>query len=88
MVFCIEPAQLRLARYDVALSHAPDLKGLKIAVISDLHGGAPFIDGAKIAAVVAMTNAAKPDLILLTGDLNAACLWQSRHAYRRSHRTD
>jgi predicted MPP superfamily phosphohydrolase len=69
--FFIEPAQLRLARYDVALSHAPDLKGLKIAVISDLHGGAPFIDGAKIAAVVAMTNAEKPDLILLTGDLNA-----------------
>jgi predicted MPP superfamily phosphohydrolase len=69
--FVIEPASLRLARYDIALEQAPDLRGLRIAVISDLHGGAPFIDDAKIAQVVAMTNAARPDLILLTGDLNA-----------------
>ncbi len=68
--FRVEPASLRLTQYDVALDHAPHLKGLKIAVISDLHGGAPFIDDAKIAQVVALTNAAKPDLILLTGDLN------------------
>jgi predicted MPP superfamily phosphohydrolase len=60
--FCIEPASLRLARYDVALDHAPDLAGLKIAVISDLHGGAPFIDARKIAQVVAMT----PEIALLT----------------------
>jgi predicted MPP superfamily phosphohydrolase len=69
--FVIEPGQLRLTRHDVALAHAPDLAGLKIAVISDLHGGAPFIDADKISQVVALTNAAKPDLILLTGDLNA-----------------
>ena len=37
-------------------------------MISDLHGGAPFIDEAKIDAMVGMTNAAKPDLILLAGD--------------------
>jgi predicted MPP superfamily phosphohydrolase len=69
--FCVEPASLRLVRHDVTLDHAPDLRGLRIAVISDLHAGAPFIDEAKIARVVAMTNAARPDLILLTGDLNA-----------------
>jgi predicted MPP superfamily phosphohydrolase len=69
--FRIEPDQLRLTRYIITLDHAPHLKGLRIAVISDLHGGAPFIDNAKIARVVAMTNGAKPDLILLTGDLNA-----------------
>jgi predicted MPP superfamily phosphohydrolase len=69
--FWVEPASLRLTRTDVALDHAPDLKGLRIAVISDLHGGAPFIDDAKIAQVVGLTNAARPDLILLTGDLNA-----------------
>ena len=45
--FFIEPAQLRLVRHEVALSDAPDLAGLKIAVISDLHGGAPFIDAAR-----------------------------------------
>jgi predicted MPP superfamily phosphohydrolase len=73
----IEPDQLRLTRYEIVLDHAPDLRGLRIAVIADLHGGAPFIDDAKIARVVALTNAAKPDLILLTGDLNAH-VWGSR----------
>jgi len=65
--FWLEPSSLRLARYDVALE-APKLKGLKIAVISDLHAGAPYIDTQKIDRVVALTNAAHPDLILLTGD--------------------
>jgi predicted MPP superfamily phosphohydrolase len=58
---------LRLSTYTVPQS-APSLKGLQVAVISDLHAGAPYIDTAKIDRVVAMTNAAKPDLILLTGD--------------------
>lgn len=64
--FWLEPSSLRLSRYDVA-APAP-LKGLKIAVIADLHGGSPYIDEAKIDRVVAMTNAAHPDLVLLTGD--------------------
>ena len=65
--FWLEPTSLRLTRYEVALN-APDLEGLKIAVISDLHAGAPYITTAKIGQVVAMTNATHPDLILLTGD--------------------
>jgi predicted MPP superfamily phosphohydrolase len=63
----LEPSSLRLSSYTVSQS-SPALKGLRIAVISDLHGGAPFIDTAKIDQVVTMTNAAKPDLVLLTGD--------------------
>jgi predicted MPP superfamily phosphohydrolase len=62
-----EPSSLRVSSYTVPQS-SPALKGLRIAVISDLHGGSAFIDVAKIDRVVAMTNAAKPDLILLTGD--------------------
>ena len=65
--FWLEPSSLRLANYDVALG-APRLAGLKIAVISDLHGGAPYIGTSKIDQVVALTNIAHPDLILLTGD--------------------
>ena len=65
--FWWEPSSLRLASYEVS-TDAPALKGLRIAVISDLHGGAPYIDTAKIDRVVAMTNQAHPDLILLTGD--------------------
>jgi len=44
------------------------LGGLTVAVIADLHGGSPYIDEAKIDRVVALTNAARPDLIVLTGD--------------------
>jgi len=65
--FWREPDSLRVRDYDVALD-APALKGLTIAVIADLHAGAPYIDAAKIDAVVAQTNAARPDLILLAGD--------------------
>jgi predicted MPP superfamily phosphohydrolase len=65
--FWIEPSSLRLTRYDVTVD-APFLKGMTIAVISDLHAGAPYIDDAKIDRVVAMTNDAHPDIILLTGD--------------------
>ena len=62
-----EPSSLRVSSYSIPLA-APQLKGLRVAVISDLHGGAPWIDTAKIDRVVAMTNAARPDLVLLTGD--------------------
>src|SRR5690242_20551783 len=63
----LEPSSLRVSAYTVAQS-SPALKGLRIAVISDLHAGAPYIDTAKLDRIVAMTNAARPDLILLTGD--------------------
>lgn len=63
----IEPASIQVRRYEVAVD-APALKGLRVAVISDLHAGGPHIDLAKIDTIVAMTNAAKPDVILLAGD--------------------
>ena len=63
----VEPAGIQVRRYTVAVD-APALKGLRVAVISDLHAGAPHIDLAKIDKIVAMTNAERPDLILLTGD--------------------
>ena len=37
-------------------------------MIGDLHAGAPYIDEAKIDRIVALTNAARPDLVLLAGD--------------------
>lgn len=61
----IEPSSLRLTSH---ILDVPALAGLKVAVIADLHGGSNFIDEDKIDRVVALTNAAKPDLILLTGD--------------------
>jgi predicted MPP superfamily phosphohydrolase len=66
--FWLEPSSLRLEQHDVAVPDAPVLKGLRIAVISDLHGGSNFIGGEKIDRVTRLTNAAHPDIILLTGD--------------------
>jgi predicted MPP superfamily phosphohydrolase len=74
--FWLEPDSLRLTRYNLRID-APVLKGLRIAVISDLHAGAPYIDGAKIDRVVAMTNAARPDLIVLTGDYVITISWRA-----------
>jgi predicted MPP superfamily phosphohydrolase len=65
--FWLEPSSIRLAYYDLTVD-APFLKGMTIAVISDLHAGALYIDDAKIDRIVAMTNKARPDIILLTGD--------------------
>ena len=65
--FWLEPSSIRLSRYDVTVD-APYLKGMTIAVISDLHAGSAYIDEAKIDRIVAMTNQAHPDIILLTGD--------------------
>ena len=75
--FWLEPASIRVVPQDVA---APGpLKGLRIAVISDLHAGAPYIDADKIDRIVAMTNAARPDLVLLAGDYRAGRMLGGRH---------
>ena len=39
----IEPDSLRVTQYKISQS-SPLLKGLRIAVISDLHAGAPYIE--------------------------------------------
>jgi predicted MPP superfamily phosphohydrolase len=62
----VEPARLKLRRIDVPLERWPEaLDGLKVAVVSDLHTGAPHVD---VARVVAKVNATRPDLIALVGD--------------------
>lgn len=68
--FWLEPASIRLTEYRFSSegTRLGKLRGLRIAIIADLHAGAPFIDDAKIMRVVSMTNESKPDLILLTGD--------------------
>lgn len=67
--FVIEPSRLVVREVPLALPAWPEpLDGLKIALISDLHVGAPFVGEDKLARVVAETNAAAPDLVLLLGD--------------------
>ncbi|WP_066905801.1 metallophosphoesterase [Millisia brevis] len=53
----------------VAVEGVPEqFDGMRIAVISDIHAG-PIRDEAFTRRVVEMTNAARPDLVLLAGDL-------------------
>ncbi len=68
--FGIEPGRLRVVETTLAprswpASHA----GLRVAVLTDLHVGAPHIDRARLADVVDQTNAAQPDVIVVLGDL-------------------
>ena len=67
--FWLEPASLRVATHRLSLPHWPAAcADLSIAVISDLHVGSPFNGVAKLERVVAETQNAKPDLVLLAGD--------------------
>ncbi len=67
--FWLEPANLQKNIYAATPQGWPKAcDGLSIAVLADLHAGAPHIDLEQIKQVVEQTNAAEPDLILLVGD--------------------
>jgi uncharacterized protein len=65
----IEPDQLVVVRVDIPLPRWPKaLDGLTIAAISDIHAGAPYMDLAKLRALVDLANLQQPDLVFLLGD--------------------
>ena len=74
----IEPNRLVLHQETIRIDNWPnDLRGLKIAVIGDIHAGSPFIDEKKLRTIVALTNAQNPDLVVLLGDLMSPNTWHS-----------
>jgi predicted MPP superfamily phosphohydrolase len=68
--FWLEPSSLRIAPHSIVLKRdgGKSFDRLRIAVIADLHAGAPYIDAHKVEKVVRLTNQERPDLILLAGD--------------------
>jgi len=65
----IEPDMLKVRHVEISSNMwPPAMPALKIAVIADLHTGAPHIDLTKLDEVVAAANELQPDLILLLGD--------------------
>lgn len=58
----ITSAELKIAKWN------PAFDGIKIVVISDIHGGSNGVDEAKIRRVVELANEQDPDLTVLTGD--------------------
>ena len=67
--FWLEPSRLVVNETTLPLSTWPSDRGaLRIAAISDLHVGAPYITLDKIGLVVEKINAAHPDVVVLLGD--------------------
>jgi predicted MPP superfamily phosphohydrolase len=68
--FFIEPRFCLLERTAEAHPRGwpKELDGLRVALISDLHAGSPYVGTARIKGLVERVNAAKPDLIVLLGD--------------------
>ena len=64
-----EPRSDRVRERDLALPGWPEaLAGLRVALLSDLHAGAPHVREERIERLVAAVNARGPDLVLLLGD--------------------
>ena len=69
--FFVEPAlRLRVKRWRLAPKRWTG-GPLKIAVLSDLHMGEPFVTLARLEQIVARTNALGADIIVILGDLEA-----------------
>lgn len=67
--FFLEPRRLVVHREALDVpSWRPELAGLRVALISDLHVGSPYWGLDRLRSLVATTNAEQPDLVLLAGD--------------------
>ena len=63
-----EPSELRITHRTFPIHDLPrSLHGFRIAQVSDIHHG-PWFSMDRVREVVRLTNAQKPDLIILTGD--------------------
>lgn len=73
--FAIEPFRLVVRKTTITLPAWPqELRGLRVAVLSDLHVGPPHITLARLRRIVERANATDADLILLPGDFMQTAL--------------
>jgi predicted MPP superfamily phosphohydrolase len=74
----IEPNRLIVRQQTIQIDNWPkELSGLRIAVVGDVHTGAPFINEQKLKRIVELTNQQNPDLIVLLGDYMSPNSWHS-----------
>lgn len=67
--FQVEPAMLLVRETPVQVETWPAaVSGLRVAVLADIHVGAPHIDLAKVREMVEKTNRSNPDVVVLLGD--------------------
>ena len=62
---------LTVADYNLVPPRWPAGLNLRLALITDLHVAEPWMPASRVRAIVAQTNALKPDAILLLGDFVA-----------------
>ena len=60
--------RVRELALDLGARWPSSLDGLRVALVSDLHAGAPHVGAERIEHLVAAVNAHEPDLVLLLGD--------------------
>lgn len=67
--FLVEPGRLVVNQQTIKIDNwPPQLDGLRIAVLSDIHVDNWFITEKKLRTIVARTNELQPDLIVILGD--------------------
>jgi predicted MPP superfamily phosphohydrolase len=67
--FGIEPDSLVVREETIELPNWPGgFENLRVAVLSDLHVGSPYIGAIKLNYIVARVNEGQPDLVVLLGD--------------------
>jgi predicted MPP superfamily phosphohydrolase len=76
----IEPRRLVTVRRTLELPRwPPELDGVRLGVLSDIHAGAPHAGPKAIARAVERLNGEAPDVIVLLGDyIDAHPLWGGR----------
>ncbi|HJS51171.1 MAG TPA: metallophosphoesterase [Pyrinomonadaceae bacterium] len=67
--YLIEPHRLVVNKQNIEIGGwDPAFEGLRITMISDIHGGSHGVDEARIRDIVQLANAQNADLIVLLGD--------------------
>lgn len=67
--YFIEPNRLVVTEQEIVIKGwDPAFDGLRVAMISDIHGGSNGASAEKLRRVVERTNAQHPDIIVLLGD--------------------
>src|SRR5690349_16868042 len=66
----VEPRRTVVRRRDLALDGwPPDLDGLRVAVVGDLHAGVRHVDVARVRRVARALARRRPEVVLVAGDL-------------------
>lgn len=69
---------LQVKTYFITPPRWPQGLNLRLAVISDIHAGEPFMSAARIRRICEATNALQPDAVLMLGDFNAGHFFVTR----------